>query len=308
MTGTSRAGLRTRSAPLIHKYAVVASNRPCAGREFSRRVAGRESNHADVRARCGRDAGVARGAGRRLEVADGSDIRGLGAGHPATTQHHVAMRTLDATPGRRHPVVDAAPGPRPAAEFVSDAPRPDEDELVRLLGAAQAGDADAGRRVFALLYRDLRTLAHARLRGHRTMTLLDTTGLVHETYLRLVGDGRLDVGSRGHFFAYASRVMRSVIVDTARARLAARRGGGQPDLPLDTAAANSAGGEDAALVRVNDALADLAKVNPRLAQVVEMRYFGGLTEPEIAEVLGVSDRTVKRDWEKARLLLAAALR
>ena len=189
-----------------------------------------------------------------------------------------------------------------------DATRPAADDLTRLLEAARAGDAEAGRRAYALVYRDLHALAHAKLRGHRTMSLLDTTALVHESYLRLVGDGRLDVDGRRHFFAYAARVMRSVIVDTARARLAARRGGALPDRPLDTEAAIPEGGDDATVVRVDDALADLAKVNPRLAEVVEMRYFGGLTEAEIAEALGVSDRTVKRDWEKARLLLAAALR
>lgn len=189
-----------------------------------------------------------------------------------------------------------------------DATRPAADDLTRLLEAARAGDAEAGRRAYALVYRDLHALAHAKLRAHRTMSLLDTTALVHESYLRLLGDGRLDLDGRRHFFAYAARVMRSVIVDTARARLAARRGGGLPDLTLDTEAAISEGGDDATVVRVDDALADLAKVNPRLAEVVEMRYFGGLTEAEIAEALGVSDRTVKRDWEKARLLLAAALR
>jgi len=191
---------------------------------------------------------------------------------------------------------------------VPDASPPAADDLTRLLEAARAGDADAGRRAYALVYRDLHALAHAKLRGHRTMSLLDTTALVHESYLRLVGDGRLDVDGRRHFFAYAARVMRSVIVDAARARLAARRGGGLPDLTLDTEAAVPEGGDDATVIRVDDALADLAKVNPRLAEVVEMRYFGGLTEAEIAASLGLSDRTVKRDWEKARLLLAAALR
>ncbi len=194
------------------------------------------------------------------------------------------------------------------AEPVPDTASPAPDDLTRLLEAARAGDAESGRRAYALVYRDLHALAHAKLRGHRTMSLLDTTALVHESYVRLVGDGRLAVEGRRHFFAYAARVMRSVVVDTARARLAARRGGGVPDLTLDTAVAVPGGADDATLVRVDDALADLAKVNPRLAQVVEMRYFGGLTETEIAEALGVSDRTVKRDWEKARLLLAAALR
>ena len=113
--------------------------------------------------------------------------------------------------------------------------------------------------------------------------------------------------SRSHFFAYAARVMRSVIVDFARERLAERRGGGQAALTLNTAIAESAGGADIDVIRVHDALEVLAQVNPRLVSVVEMRYFGGYTEREIAEALGVAERTVKRDWDKARLLLRAAL-
>lgn len=180
-------------------------------------------------------------------------------------------------------------------------------EITELLARAKQGDTASMDRLFELLYADLRRIAHAKLRLGAGPTLLNTTALVHESYLRLAKLEQLELNDRSHFLAYAARVMRSVIVDTARARLAARRGGGKPDLTLDTAVADQ-GGEDAALVRVDDALADLAKVNPRLADVVEMRYFGGLTESEIGGALGVSERTVKRDWEKARLMLAAALR
>lgn len=189
-----------------------------------------------------------------------------------------------------------------------DASRSTADDLTSLLLAARDGDSGAARRAYALVYRDLHTLARAKLRAHRTLSLLDTTALVHESYLRLVGAGRLDVEGRHHFFACAARVMRSVIVDAARARLAQRRGGGRDDVTFDTACERPDPADDATLVRIDDALADLARVNPRLAQVVELRYFGGLTEAEVAATFNLSERTVKRDWEKARLLLAAALR
>jgi RNA polymerase sigma factor (TIGR02999 family) len=180
-------------------------------------------------------------------------------------------------------------------------------ELTELLSAARLGDQDAAGQAFSLLYDDLRRLARSRLRRHQTITLLDTTSLVHESYLRLVGGSSLLVEDRHHFFAYAARVMRSVIVDFARARQAERRGGDAEHVVLDTALGDQLAAPETDVLRVHDALEVLAQADARLAQVVEMRYFGGLTEPEIAEALGVSERTVRRDWEKARLLLVAAL-
>lgn len=180
-------------------------------------------------------------------------------------------------------------------------------ELTTLLAAARDGDAEAAGAAFGLLYDDLRRLAHARLRQHRTMTLLDTTSLVHESYMKLVGAGSLPVEDRHHFFAYASRVMRSVIVDFARARLAERRGGGAEHVALNTAIGEQVAAPENDALRVHEALEVLAQADARLAQVVEMRYFGGLSEAEIAEALGLSERTVRRDWEKARLLLIAAM-
>lgn len=181
------------------------------------------------------------------------------------------------------------------------------EDLTALLAAAGDGDERAASAAFGLVYGELRKLARAKLRAHQTMTLLDTTSLVHEAYLRFVESGRARITDRSHFFAYAARVMRSVIVDFARAKLAERRGGGQPVLTLDTAIAESVAASEDDIVRLNDALDELARVNPRVASVVEMRYFAGLSEREIAESLGVSERTVKRDWEKARLLLRAML-
>jgi RNA polymerase sigma factor (TIGR02999 family) len=178
-------------------------------------------------------------------------------------------------------------------------------ELTDLLRRAQRGDAEAADALFAATYRELRRLARARLRGGGRNTLLDTTSLVHESYLRFVGAGSLQLEDRLHFMRYAGRVMRSVIVDFARRRNADRRGGGAAHVPLTLEIGDgaSAAGEKE-ILRVHEALEGLAKLDGRMAQVVEMRYFGGMSEAEIAEALGVTDRTVRRDWEKARLWLA----
>jgi RNA polymerase sigma factor (TIGR02999 family) len=157
------------------------------------------------------------------------------------------------------------------------------------------------------LYGDLRRLARARLRvvGCRH-TLLDTCSLVHESYLRFVRASRLHIEDRVHFMRWAAQVMRSVIVDFARRRLADRRGGGLAHVAIDADDAAADSGEEE-IVAVHQALERITAVDPRMTQVVEMRYFGGLTEPEIAQALGVTERTVRRDWHKARLLLREAL-
>ena len=179
--------------------------------------------------------------------------------------------------------------------------------LPLLLAAARGGDKAAAGAVYTLLYNELRRLARAKLRAHQSMTLLDTTSLVHESYLRLVGAEAVPVADRHHFFAYAARVMRSVIVDFARARAAARRGGEAQHLALDTALAEQIAAPETDVLRIHDALEALEGADPRLARIVEMRYFGGMSEAEIAHALGLSERTVRRDWEKARLLLRAAM-
>ena len=176
-----------------------------------------------------------------------------------------------------------------------------------LIERANQGDGIALNEIFATLYPELRSLARARLRRNATLTLLETTGLLHESYLRLVKLGRLNVESRSHFLAYAARTMRSIVVDFARQRMAERRGSGRPDAELDTEISIDDRGEEE-VIRVHDALHDLAKVDERLVRVIEMRYFGGLTEDEVAEAMGVSARTVRRDWEKARLMLEVALK
>jgi RNA polymerase sigma factor (TIGR02999 family) len=180
-------------------------------------------------------------------------------------------------------------------------------ELTMLLAAARQGDQQAVGQLFRLLYDDLHRLARSRLRKHGTMTLLDTTSLLHESFLKLIGASVLPVEDRQHFFAYAASVMRSVIVDFARARQSARRGGEAEHVVLDTALGQQLASPENEALAVHEALDVLAQADPRLVQVVEMRYFGGLSEAEIAQALGLSERTVRRDWEKARLMLRAAL-
>lgn len=180
-------------------------------------------------------------------------------------------------------------------------------ELTGLLAAARAGDGAAADRAFSLLYDDLRRLARSKLRQHQPMTLLDTTSLVHEVYLKLAAQTALPVTDRHHFFAYAARVMRSVIVDLARARQAERRGGNADHVTLDTNVADSVAAPEDEVLRVHEALETLAQADEQLARVVEMRYFGGMTEVEIAQAMDTSERTVRRQWEKARLLLSVTL-
>jgi RNA polymerase sigma factor (TIGR02999 family) len=190
------------------------------------------------------------------------------------------------------------------AEFDDDAA---PGQITLLLQKVRAGEPQARDDLFALAYGELKKLAHARLfHGGRSDTL-DTTGLVHEAYLRFIRSSDLRSEDRRSFFAFASQVMRNVIVDTARARLAQRRGGGAPDLTLSTQLLDQLSSGEEAILDVHEALLVLEQADPRLAQVVEMRYFGGYTESEIAEILGVNERTVQRDWTKARLLLQAAL-
>lgn len=176
------------------------------------------------------------------------------------------------------------------------------------LREAREGVTPALDRVVELLYADLHRLARARLRRDQAPTGLDTTSLVHESYLRLLKLERLDVEDRAHFLAYAARAMRSVVVDLVRQSQAERRGGGERFVTLDTGIGEAvAAGSDEPL-RVHEALAELAQVDERLVRVVEMRYFVGLEMDEIAQALGVGKRTVERDWEKARSFLFTALR
>ncbi len=181
-------------------------------------------------------------------------------------------------------------------------------DLSDLIRRAQEGHPGARDALFAAAYGELRKLARARLHDGGRNTCLDTTALVHESYLRFLKGGALRSDDRRAFFAYASQVMRSVIIDAVRERQAERRGGDVTELTLDTQIAEQLPAGEAEVMRVHEALLALEAAEPRLAKVVEMRYFGGYSELEIAEALDVTERTVRRDWDKARLLLMAALK
>jgi RNA polymerase sigma factor (TIGR02999 family) len=186
---------------------------------------------------------------------------------------------------------------------------PELPPITLLLHRATEGDRSALDQVFASLYPDLRRVARARLHSQGRADAMNTTMLVHESFMRLVNASNLRLEDRHHFFAYAAKTMRNVIIDAAREHRAERHGGGVEHVTL--------GGDDALqvadtsaseeLLRVNDALLELETLDPDLVQVVEMRYFGGYSEQEIAEMQGVSERTVRRRWDKARAWLYVSL-
>ena len=182
------------------------------------------------------------------------------------------------------------------------------EQLTDLLGRVQGGETAARDALFAAAYAQLHGLAQARLRHGGRNTLLDTTGLVHESFLRFARAGELRAEDRRAFFAYASQVMRSVILNSVRERVAQKRGGNRQSSEASSPVAPGLSGNEQTVLDVHEALKDLEKADPRLAQVAEMRYFGGYSEKEIAETLEITERTVQRDWEKARLILAAAIR
>jgi RNA polymerase sigma factor (TIGR02999 family) len=181
-------------------------------------------------------------------------------------------------------------------------------DVTALLQRARSDDRAAIGELFELLYGDLRRLAHGKLAASGHHTLLDTTALVHEAFIRFQHAGRVALNDREHFLAYAASTLRSVVVDFVRRRAAERRGGDVEKITLNTALADKLGADDSEILAVHEALEALSQVDARLVQVVEMRYFAGLSEVEIAAALGVTDRTVRRDWERARLLLAAMLK
>ena len=179
-------------------------------------------------------------------------------------------------------------------------------DITRLIARARAGDRAALDELFEAVYPDLRRIAHSRLRRGSPDPELGTTALVNECYLKLRDSQRVEANDRAHFFSYMASAMRSIVVDIARYRASERRGGQALHVTLDDAHGGDSAGEDE-ILRVHEALEEIGRLDPRLVQLVEMRYFAGMTDLEIAGALEITDRTVRRDWQKARVLLAAAL-
>jgi RNA polymerase sigma factor (TIGR02999 family) len=180
-------------------------------------------------------------------------------------------------------------------------PKPELGEVTRLLQSWSCGEKEALNELVPLIHRELRGLATACLRRERRDHTLQPTALVHEAYLRLVDQTQVQCQNRAQFFAIAANLMRQILVDHARHHLAAKRGGGNKASIEE--AAEVAQRREVDLVALDEALGKLAQLDPRQSRVVELRFFGGLTEEEIAEVLGVSATTVKRDWRIARAFL-----
>ena len=178
-------------------------------------------------------------------------------------------------------------------------------DVTRLLLAWGDGDEAALEELYPLVQAELRRLARGRLRHERAQHTLETTGLVHEAFLRLVDQERAQWQSRGHFLAIAARMMRRVLVDYARRRLSLKRGGELVQVPLEDAPILGSSHE---VLRVHEALAELSQIDRRKATMIELRFFGGLSIDETAQALGVSPGTVMRDWTLAKAWLKRQLR
>ena len=183
---------------------------------------------------------------------------------------------------------------------------PTTHQVTRLLLAWSGGDAVASNQLMTLVYEELRHLARSYLRRERGEHTLQPTALVHEAYLRLVDESQIDWKSRAQFYGFAARVMRQVLVDHARSKGAAKRGGLVETIPLEEAG-DFVQGSAVEFVALDSALQALARDYPRPSKVVELRFFGGMTALEIGEVLQVTDRTIERDWEFARWWLRREL-
>lgn len=176
----------------------------------------------------------------------------------------------------------------------------EQEEITRLLSRWREGDQGAFEVLFGVLYGELRQLAQSYVSQEKEGHTLQGTALVHEAYLRLIGQSQVEWQDRGHFFAVAARAMRRILVDHARREKAAKRGGGEKVL-LDTGLVIGAGGPD--FEALDEALTRLSEMDPRRTKVVELRFFAGMKEEEIAQHLGISPATVRRDWSVARAWL-----
>ena len=185
---------------------------------------------------------------------------------------------------------------------MADSANPNPGDVTVLLSAYQRGESAAGDQLYALVYDELLRMARRQLAGERKDHTLDTAGLVNEAYLRLAVPDSLSATGRAHFFRIASRVMRRILVDHARKRSAEKRGGGANQTTFEESKVGLPT-RDEELIALDDALDELDQVDERLRQIVEYRFFAGLSEEEIANLLGVTTRTVERNWAKARAWL-----
>lgn len=208
--------------------------------------------------------------------------------------------TLWSTPARRTPFERY--DPRPVAREDTST-----GEITELLAAVRTGDRRALDQVFERLYAELKRLARAQLRGGRGLQALDSTALVHEAYLKLVKAERLLLADRAHFFALAARAMRQILIGHAEHLKRQKRGGDRETVVLDEETAAPVLWQAEQLLALDTALTELERLSPRLARLVELRFFVGLGEVEIGELLEQSERTVRRDWRKARAFLQVEL-
>lgn len=183
---------------------------------------------------------------------------------------------------------------------------PSTGDVTRLLRELRSGNPEAEAQLFPMVYRHLHRLAKSKMRGWRPDHTLQASALVNETYLRLVTEEGKDWRNRAHFFRVAAKMMRNILVSYARAQQAGKRGGKEEKLPLDDVLEFSPA-KAQGLIELHDALDSLGRLDPRQAEVVELRFFGGMTVEETAEALGIAPRTVKREWQTARAWLHGQL-
>lgn len=181
-----------------------------------------------------------------------------------------------------------------------------QETLTLLLKKAENGQAEASNELFSLVYQELKVLAHAQFKGMNQKQTLNTTALVHEAYLKLFDQDQLNIENRVHFFALSAKVMRQILVDYYRKQSAQKRGGGGKDATLNEEIAHKKQPAEE-LLDLDFALSKLSKLNERLGTVVECKFFAAMKEEEIALFLGVTDRTVRNDWRKARMWLSKEL-
>jgi RNA polymerase sigma-70 factor (ECF subfamily) len=186
-------------------------------------------------------------------------------------------------------------------------PQVSQEDITRLLLKWGSGDKAALDQLIPIVYEELRRLARGQMRRERADQSLQTTALVNEAYIRLVDYKRINPQDRSHFLAIAAQAMRRILIERARSRKSTKRGSGGAKVSLEEAA-NLADSRDAEMLALDEALINLATIDPRKSQIVELKYFGGLTIDETAEVLGVSTPTVERDWHLAKIWLHREIR